>query len=63
MKYSKKIDYLLVLIGCIVAIYAQVDEQQNVFILGVGIVLLMFGLFKISLTITSKKNKNEDSNI
>lgn len=63
MKYSKKLDYLLVLIGCIVTIYAQFDEQKNVFILVVGIVLLMYGLFKISLTITPKKNKNEDSNI
>ena len=63
MKYSKKIDYLLALIGCIVALYAQTGVRQNVFLLVLGIVILMYGLFKISLTITPKKDKNEDSTI
>ena len=61
MANSKKTDYLLVLIGCFVAIYAQVDAQQNVFVLVIGIVILMFGLYKISVTIPPKKNKDEDS--
>jgi len=63
MKYSIKFDYLIVLVGCIVAIYAQAGEQQNVFILLLGIILLMYGLFKISATIPNKKNKDEDSDI
>ncbi len=60
---SKIRDYVLILIGCVVAIYAQAGEQQNVFVLILGIALLMYGLFKISVTIPSKKNKDEDSDI
>lgn len=63
MIYSKKIDYAFVLIGCVVAIYSQAGSQQNIFILIIGIVLLMYGLFKISATIPNKKNKDDDSNI
>ncbi|MDB9961450.1 hypothetical protein OAD62_05070 [Oceanihabitans sp.] len=63
MKYSKKIDYLLVVIGCFVAIYARAEEEQNLFVLVLGIVTLMYGLFRISSTIPHKKNKDNDSAI
>jgi Ca2+/H+ antiporter len=63
MKYSKKIDYLFIVIGCFVAIYAQAEEEQNQLILVLGIVLLMYGLFRISSTIPHKKNKDNDSAI
>lgn len=60
---SKKISYILILIGCVVAIYAQASKEQNVTVLVLGIVLLMFGLFKISVSIPSKRNNDEDANI
>lgn len=63
MKNSKKIDYLLVLIGCIIAIYAQAEVEQNTVILVFGIVILMYGLFRISSTIPYKKNKDDSTNI
>lgn len=63
MKISKYINYLLIVIGCFVAIYAQAGEEQDVVILILGIVILMFGLFRISSTIPSKNNSdNEDLN-
>ena len=60
MKTSKYINYLLILIGCIVAIYAQAGEEQDIVILILGIIILMFGLFRISSTIPSKKDKVEE---
>ncbi len=63
MNFSKKIDYALVLIGCIVAIYAQAEADQNVFLLILGIVFLMYGLFRISSTIPSKKDKDNEPKI
>ena len=63
MKIHKSINYLLILIGCIIAIYAQAEEEQNVVVLIVGIVLLMLGVYRISKTIPSKydrENTNED---
>ena len=55
--------HFLAIIGCIVAIYVQASEQQNVFILIIGIAFLMYGLFKISATIPNKKNKDDDASI
>jgi len=60
MKASKYLNYLLILIGCIVAIYAQAGEKQDVIILILGIVILMFGLFRISSTIPSKNNHEDE---
>jgi len=60
MKASKYLNYLLILIGCIVAIYAQAGEEQDVIILILGIVILMFGLFRISSTIPSKNNHEDE---
>ncbi|MDO6597512.1 hypothetical protein Q4512_11345 [Oceanihabitans sp. 2_MG-2023] len=60
---TKKYDYLLVVIGCIVAIYASAESKQNTLILVVGIVVLMFGLFRISRTIPNKKKEEENENI
>ena len=60
MKASKYINYLLILIGGCVAIYAQAGEEQDVVVLILGIIILMFGLFRISSTIPSKKDKVEE---
>jgi len=63
MNYSKYLNYLLLIIGSMVAIYAQAGEKQDVVILILGIVILMFGLFRISSSIPSKRNENQDSQI
>ncbi|TYA56335.1 hypothetical protein [Formosa maritima] len=60
MNFNKYINYILIVIGCIVAIYAQAGEGQDVVILILGIVILMFGLFRISSTIPSKQNKEDE---
>ena len=58
MKY---LNYLLILIGAVVAIYAKVEEKQNQFILIGGIVVLMIGIYRVSKTIPSKKHEGDDS--
>lgn len=60
MKY---LNYTLIVIGASVAIYSKADTQQNQYILIGGIVLLMMGIYRISKTIPSKKNNEDDSNI
>lgn len=54
---SPKIYYFLIIIGAVVEIYANVSKQQNIIILILGIIFLMFGVFKIQSTIPSKKDK------
>ncbi|WP_250432366.1 hypothetical protein [Hanstruepera flava] len=51
MKYF---NYLLIVIGCAVAIYAQAEVKQNELVLISGIVILMLGVYRISKTIPSK---------
>lgn len=53
-------NYLLILIGGVIAIYAQATEKQNVVTLIIGIVILMFGVFRIARTIPSKRDDNQD---
>ena len=60
MKY---LNYILILIGAIVAMYAKVDEEQNQFLLMIGIVCLMMGVYRISKLVPSKKDRDlEDDN-
>jgi len=59
---SAKINYLLILIGAIIAIYARVEERQNDYILIVGIVILMIGIYRVSRTIPSKHDREDASN-
>ena len=54
------ISYLLIFVGAIVAIYAQANEKQNTIILILGIVVLMFGVYKIASTIPSKHDKDDE---
>lgn len=58
MKY---LNYFLILIGAIVAIYAKSGIGQNQYILIGGIMILMIGVYRISKTIPSK-NDQEDEN-
>ncbi|WP_047545886.1 hypothetical protein [Psychroserpens sp. Hel_I_66] len=57
---NKKISYFLILIGGLIAIYAQAKADQNQLILIGGIVILMLGIYNISRNIPSKKNTDND---
>ncbi|GGD08142.1 hypothetical protein [Hyunsoonleella pacifica] len=57
MKYF---NYILIIIGAIVAMYAKAGESQNQIILIVGIVVLMIGVYRITKTIPSKNEENQE---
>lgn len=58
MKY---LNYVLIVIGAFVAMYAKVGADQNQYLLIAGIVMLMVGIYRISKTIPSR-NDNEADN-
>ena len=57
MKY---LNYILIIIGACVAFYANAEKEQNQYILIGGIVLLMIGIYRISKSIPSKNNEDEN---
>ncbi|GAA4231185.1 hypothetical protein GCM10022291_03090 [Postechiella marina] len=62
MKY---INYILILLGAFIAMYAKAGADQNQALLVVGIVMLMLGIYRVSKTIPSKNdetNNNEPQN-
>ena len=60
---NNTINYLLLLIGSIIAIYAKATEEQNLIVLILGVVILIFGVYRIASKIPSKHDKNpEDIN-
>lgn len=61
MNISKNINYMLIAIGGIIALYAQNQENQNEALLIGGIIVLMIGIYRISKHIPSKKDTDEDS--
>ncbi|WP_456440594.1 hypothetical protein [Psychroserpens sp.] len=58
---SRLINYILIITGAFVAIYAQAGEQQNQYVLIGGIVVLMLGIYRISRNIPSKKDQDENN--
>lgn len=60
---NKSINYILIVLGAVVAMYANSEEKQNQYILIGGIVILMIGIYRISRNIPSKHQENEDVNI
>lgn len=52
---SRFVNIILILTGGLIALYAQAEDNQNVFILIGGIVMLMTGLYRLSRGISSKK--------
>ncbi|WP_298238210.1 hypothetical protein [uncultured Algibacter sp.] len=59
MKY---LNYILILLGAIIAMYSKVGADQNQYVLIIGIIVLMIGVYRISRTIPSKNDKDEDAN-
>ena len=56
MKY---LNYILIIIGSIIALYAKNVAEQNEYILIGGIVVLMIGIYRISKTIPSRKDNDD----
>ncbi|MHA7944385.1 hypothetical protein ACJOV8_015010 [Formosa sp. 3Alg 14/1] len=62
MKTSQSLNYILVVFGILVAMYAKVDDSENTYLLILGICSLLYGAFKISQTIPSKTEKEDEIN-
>ena len=58
MKYF---NYILIIVGAFVAMYAKVGASQNQYLLIGGIVLLMIGIYRVSKTISSRINDDTDN--
>lgn len=60
MLNSRTFNFILILVGGIIAIYAKAEEQQDVYILLIGVMLLMFGLYRLSRGISDRKESGQD---
>lgn len=56
MKY---LNYILIIIGSIIALYAKNVAEQNEYVLIGGITVLMIGIYRISKTIPSRKDNDD----
>ena len=60
MKY---LNFILIIIGAFIAMYRKAVADNNQYVLIVGIVMLMIVIYRLSKTIPSKdNNENEDEN-
>jgi len=57
----KFFNYVLILIGAIIAIYAKTGTEQNEYVLIGGIAVLMIGIYRISKTIPGKYDDDEEN--
>ena len=57
MKY---LNYLFIIIGAVVAIYAKTGTEQNESILIGGIMILMLGVYRISKRIPDRNDEEND---
>jgi hypothetical protein len=60
MNISRLINFICIVAGGIVSIYAQAQEKQNLYVLMGGIMLLMFGIYRTSRNIPSKNDQQEE---
>ncbi|MEO1033079.1 MAG: hypothetical protein AAFX55_16875 [Bacteroidota bacterium] len=60
MDISRIINFVCIVVGGMVAIYAQAEAQQNTYLLIGGIVLLMFGIYRTSRNIPSRYDQQEE---
>lgn len=58
MKY---LNFIFIIVGAFVAMYAKTNADQNQFVLIGGIVLLMLGIYRVSRTIPSKNEDTENT--
>ncbi len=60
MNISRLINFICIAAGGLVALYAQAQEEQNIYLLMGGLVMLMFGIYRTSRNIPSKSDKQEE---
>ena len=56
---SSKLNYLLILIGGVIALYANAEEDQGQYLLIGGIFVLMVGLYRLSRKIPEKSSDSQ----
>ena len=61
MNTSRALSFLLIIIGGVIAIYAQAGADQNEYLLIGGIMVLMLGVHRISRNIPSKNDDGPSS--
>ena len=61
MNISRTLNFICIVVGGLIAFYAQAQEEQNTYILLGGIMLLMFGIYRTSRNIPSKFDIEEES--
>lgn len=61
MNINRSVNIILILTGGLIALYAQAEDNQNVYILIGGIVMLMTGLYRLSRGISDKRNSEDNS--
>ena len=61
MPNSRTLNFILIVIGGVVALYAEPGEGQNTYILLAGVMFLMIGLYRLSKGISSKRNDEDSS--
>ena len=59
MNISRLINFIFIVAGGLVALYAQAQEQQNTYLLMGGIVLLIIGIYRTSRNIPSKFDRQD----
>jgi len=57
----KFFNYVLILIGAVIAIYAKTGTEQNEYVLIGGLAVLMIGIYRISKSIPSKYDDDENT--
>ena len=57
---SRTFNFILILVGGIIALYANSEEKQELYILLIGVMILMFGLYRLSRGISSKPENIEE---
>lgn len=63
MLNSRTFNFILILVGGIIALYANSEEKQELYILLIGVMILMFGLYRLSRGISSKPENMKDTNL
>ncbi|MBF8150541.1 hypothetical protein ITJ86_11575 [Winogradskyella sp. F6397] len=61
MNVTRLVNFICIIVGGVVAFYAQAQEEKNTYILIGGIMLLVFGIYRTSRNIPSKFDKEEES--
>lgn len=56
----KNFNYILIIVGAAVAMYSKAGTEQSQYLLIGGIVILMLGIYRISRTIPSRHEDEED---